>query len=167
MHRGPPFLLAALSFAACASFPGAAAQETAPEMEHVSGVVFPAGVPFSEAVRIGDVIYLSGSIGTKAGTDRPGTAEMVPGGIKSEARQAMEHIRVYLEAAGSSMDRIARCTVFLVDLEEWADFSEVYASFFEPPFPARSAVGVNELVLGARVEIECIAAAGNRGAALP
>jgi reactive intermediate/imine deaminase len=145
--------------------PDVAAQETAPEamgpdLEHVSGVVFPSGVPFSEAVRIGDVLYLSGSIGTEPDTEKRGTAEMVPGGIKAEARQAMEHIRTYLEAAGSSMDRIARCTVFMVDLDEWAAFNEVYTSFFEPPYPARSAVGVKELVLDARVEIECIAAAG-------
>lgn len=129
-------------------------------LQYVSGVVFPPGVPFSEAVRIGDVLFLSGAIGTKPNTERAGTAELVPGGIKPEARQAMEHIRTYLKAGGSSMDRIARCTVFLVDLNEWAAFNEVYMSFFEPPYPARSAVGVKELVLDARVEIECIAAAG-------
>lgn len=134
--------------------------ETGPEMEHVTGVVFPPGLPFSEVVRIGGVLYLSGSIGTEPGTEKPGTAKLAPGGIRPEARQAMEHIKTYLEAAGSSMDRIARCTVFLVDLDEWTAFNEVYRSFFEPPYPARTAVGVNELALGARVEVECTAAAG-------
>lgn len=141
--------------------PAAHAQEATPEIEHITGVVFPPGVPFSEAVRVGDVLYLAGSIGTKPGSPGVGKAELVSGGIKPEARQAMEHIKTYLEAAGSSMDRIARCTVYLVDMGEWGALNEVYTSYFEPPYPARSAIGVDELVLGAQVEIECIAAAGN------
>lgn len=129
-----------------------------PDLEHVAGVVFPPGLPFSEAVRVGDVLYLAGSIGTE-----PGTAELVSGGIEAEARQAMENIKKSLDAAGSSMERIARCTVFLADMDEWEAFNEVYETYFEAPYPARSAVGVSELAFGARVEIECTAAAGRTG----
>lgn len=113
--------------------------------------------PFSPAVRVGDLLFLSGQIGT-----RPGTAELVPGGIEAEARQTMENIRAALHAAGSSLDRVVKCTVFLEDMADWPAFNAIYRTYFTPPYPTRSALGADGLALGARVEVECVAAAGGR-----
>lgn len=114
-----------------------------------------AKLPFSEAVRHGQTLYLSGQIGTGAGGD------LVSGGIKAEARQMMKNIAAALARNGSSMDRIIKCTVFLADMSEWQAFNEVYVSFFKAGrLPARSALGASGLALDARVEMECIAAVG-------
>jgi 2-iminobutanoate/2-iminopropanoate deaminase len=112
--------------------------------------------PFSEAVRAGDLLFLSGMLGI-----RPGTAELVPGGIGPETRQTLELIRDAVKRHGSSMDRVVKCTVFLADMSEWAAMNEVYVVFFPTNRPARSALGVSGLALGARVEIECIAVMGD------
>jgi reactive intermediate/imine deaminase len=117
-----------------------------------SGKVVPANLPFSEAVRAGDTLYLSGQVGI-----RPGTMQLVPGGIREEARQALTNIRTSLEAHGYSLADVVKCTVMLADIGEWAAFNEVYRTFFSAPYPARSALGANGLALGARVEVECIA----------
>jgi 2-iminobutanoate/2-iminopropanoate deaminase len=109
-------------------------------------------LPFSEAVQVGPFLFLSGQIGVK-----PGTKELVPGGIQPETRAIMEGIKATVESHGSSMDRVAKCTVFLADMSEWGAMNEVYAQFFKDHFPARSAVAGSGLALGARVEIECIA----------
>jgi len=113
------------------------------------------GLPFSTAVRVGNVLYLSGQIGTK-----PGTTELVAGGIGPETRQTMENIKAVLEYAGSSLQRVFKCTVFLRDITEFAAMNEVYRSFFPTDPPARSTVAGSGLALGARVEIECMALAG-------
>ena len=118
-----------------------------------SGKVVPASLPFSEAVRVGDVLYLSGQVGIK-----PGTLQLVPGGIKEEARQTLENIKTSLEANGYTMREVVKCTVMLADIFEWAAFNEVYKAAFIPPYPARSAMGTGGLAMGARVEVECIAA---------
>jgi reactive intermediate/imine deaminase len=110
--------------------------------------------PFSTAVRVDNTLYLSGVIGTDPSARRP-----MPGGIGAETKRAMEIIGEELEAFGSSMDRIVKCTVFLADIDEWAAMNEVYVTFFETP-PARSALGTSGLALDARVEIECIAVIG-------
>ncbi|TPQ44100.1 RidA family protein [Cupriavidus pinatubonensis] len=120
-----------------------------------SGKVLPAGLPFSEAVRIGNVVYLSGQMGIV-----PGSTRLVPGGIREEAKQALMNIRTTLEAHGLTMRDVAKCTIMLADISEWQVFNEVYKGFFEPPYPVRSALGANGLALGARVEIECLATAG-------
>lgn len=117
-----------------------------------SGKVVPANLPFSEAVRAGDTLYLSGQVGIQ-----PGTMQLVPGGIREEARQALTNIRTSLEAHGYSLADVVKCTVMLADIGEWAAFNEVYRTFFSAPYPARSALGANGLALGARVEVECIA----------
>ncbi|HEX7038227.1 MAG TPA: Rid family detoxifying hydrolase [Pseudomonadales bacterium] len=120
-----------------------------------SGAVLPKSLPFSEAVRHGDTLYLSGQIGVK-----PGTLELVEGGLAAQARQTLENIRTTLEAHGYSMRDVIKCTVMLADMSEWAAFNEIYQSFFEPPYPARSAFGASGLAMGARLELECIAARG-------
>lgn len=117
-----------------------------------SGKVLPAGLPFSEAVRVGDMFYLSGQMGIVQGSTR-----LVPGGIREEAKQALMNIRITLEAHGLSLKHVAKCTIFLADISEWQAFNEVYKEFFQAPYPARSALGANGLALGARVEVECIA----------
>lgn len=117
-----------------------------------SGTVLPTGLPFSEAVLVGDTLYLSGQIGVV-----PGTMELVPGGIEAEARQTLENIRAVLAAHGFALSDVVKCTVMLEDISEWATFNAVYASFFSDRYPARSALGADGLVLGARVEVECIA----------
>jgi reactive intermediate/imine deaminase len=109
--------------------------------------------PFSPAVKANGFIFLSGQIGT----DSTG-ARLVPGGIQAETRAAMNNIRDVLGRAGSSMDRVVKCTVFIADMSEWPAMNEVYVTYFTGPPPARSAAGANGLALGAKVEIECIAA---------
>jgi reactive intermediate/imine deaminase len=111
-------------------------------------------VPFSEAVRVGKMLYLSGQIGLDD------TGKVAPGGIAAETRQAMENIRLALERHGSSLDRVVKATVMLADMAEWAAMNEVYVTFFDKHLPARSAFGATGLALGARVEIECIAVVG-------
>jgi 2-iminobutanoate/2-iminopropanoate deaminase len=120
-----------------------------------SGKVYPTGVPLSEAVRVGDTLYLSGQIGIQ-----PGTLKLVPGGIKEETRQAMNNIRTSLEAHGYSMGDVVKCTVMLADISKWGEFNEVYLTFFTGKYPARSAFGTSGLALGAQVEVECIAHKG-------
>ena len=108
------------------------------------------GLPFSEAVRAGDLLFLSGQIGDKDG-------KVVPGGIVPEARQALQHIKDVLERNGSSLADVVKCTVFLADIAEWPAFNDVYREFFRQPFPARSALAASGLAIGAKVEVECIA----------
>ena len=114
------------------------------------------GLPFSPAIRVGPMLYLSGQIGIL-----PGTRTLAPGGIEGQTRQTLENIRAVLEYAGSSMDRVVKCTVFLVDYAASFDaMNRVYASFFSSDPPARSSFGATSLALGAAVEIECIALVG-------
>jgi reactive intermediate/imine deaminase len=125
----------------------------APEVEYLSsGDNAMQALPFSEAVRVGDMLYLSGAVGVV-----PGTLRLAPGGIAAETRQTMENIRTVLERHGSSMDRVVKCTVMLADIAEWPQMNEVYVTFFPGHRPARSALGASGLALGARVEIECMA----------
>jgi len=118
-----------------------------------SGKVLPATLPFSEAVRVGNTLYLSGQIGIV-----PGSMKVIPGGIREEAKQAMQNIKTSLEAHGYAMANLVKCSAMLADMADWPAFNEVYKSFFTDHYPARSAFGVGGLALGARVEIECIAA---------
>jgi 2-iminobutanoate/2-iminopropanoate deaminase len=113
-----------------------------------------ANAVFSPAVRIGNILFLSGQIGTDTAN------KLVPGGIQAEARQALNNVKATLEKYGSSMDRVAKCTVFLADIKDYADFNEIYVSYFRARKPARSAMAASGLALGARVEIECIGFVG-------
>jgi 2-iminobutanoate/2-iminopropanoate deaminase len=109
-------------------------------------------LPFSSAVRVGDMLYLSGQIGTDS------TGKLVTGGIGPETRQTMENIRAVVDRHGSSMDRVVKCLVMLADIGEWGAMNRVYVTYFPSQLPARSAMGASGLALGARVEIECLAA---------
>ena len=110
-------------------------------------------LPFSDAVRVGNLLFLSGRIG-----NFPGTLDLAPGGIQGETRQAMENIKAAIEKYGAAMDQVVKCTVFLADIGEWGEMNEIYKQYFPTNKPTRSALGANGLALGARVEIECIAA---------
>jgi 2-iminobutanoate/2-iminopropanoate deaminase len=107
--------------------------------------------PFSEAVRIGDTLYLSGQVGLDE------SLSIVPGGIAEETKQTLENIKATLENCGSSLKNVIKTTVMLVDMNEWPEMNNVYKSYFLEYLPARTAFGVNGLASGARVEIECIA----------
>ncbi|HKO96930.1 MAG TPA: RidA family protein [Pyrinomonadaceae bacterium] len=110
------------------------------------------GSPFSEAVRVGEMIYLSGVLGTDA------SGKLAAGGIKAETKQVMDNIRAILERNNSGMDRVVKCTVMILDIAERPAMSEVYVTYFpKDRMPARSTFGTTGLALGARVEIECMA----------
>jgi len=109
--------------------------------------------PYSSSIRTGDLIFFSGVIGIQPGG---GLAE---GGVQGETRQALENLTGVLTVAGVAKEDIVKCTVFLADIADYAAMNEVYGAFFQPDPPARSAIGVAGLPAGARVEIECIAAA--------
>lgn len=115
-----------------------------------------AGLPFSQAVRVGDVLYLSGCLGNE-----PGKMDLVPGGLEPETRQTMENIRAALTANGLTFDDVFKATVMLADMSEWAAFNKIYLTYFKPDrLPTRSAFGAAGLALGARVELECWAHVG-------
>jgi reactive intermediate/imine deaminase len=114
----------------------------------------PGGV-LSTAVRVGDVIYLSGALGTK-----PGGGGLADGGIQGQTRQALENIKTSAQLAGVTMEDMVKCTVFLTDTKDFQAMNQVYREFFPKDPPARSTVAVAGLVVdGAVIEIECIAAA--------
>jgi 2-iminobutanoate/2-iminopropanoate deaminase len=109
-------------------------------------------LPFSEAVRVGNMLYLSGQLGTDS------TGRLVLGGIRAETRQALTNIEAALERHGLTLEQVVKCTVMLADVGEWAAMNEVYVTFFRSHRPARSAFGTSGLALGARLELECMAA---------
>jgi 2-iminobutanoate/2-iminopropanoate deaminase len=112
-------------------------------------------LPYSDAVRAGGLLFLAGTIG-----NAPGTRQPVEGGVADETRQALTNIRTNLEAHGSSMDRVVKCTVMLADIADFEAMNAVYRQFFPHNKPARTTFGVAGLPQGARVEIDCIAMAG-------
>ena len=109
-------------------------------------------LPFSQAVRVNDLLFVSGQVAT----DQSGA--LIDGGIGPESHQVMRNIRDIIHRRGLQMIDVIKCTVFLANVAEWGDFNEVYKSYFSRPYPARSALGANGLALGAALEVECIAA---------
>src|SRR2546429_5967039 len=103
------------------------------------------GLPFSSAVRVGDLLFLSGQIGNV-----PGTRQLGDGGIAGQTRQVLENIKAVLAFAGSSLDRAVKCRVFLTDIQDFAAMNAVYATYFPKDPPARSTVGASGLAGGAR-----------------
>lgn len=143
----------------------AAGTSAAAESKNAPDVVFHAhedesmsDLPFSESVRVENLLFLSGQIGV-----RPGTMELAEGGIGAEARQTMENIRAALQRHELGLEDLVKCTVMLADISEWPAFNEVYGTFFEDRYPARSAFATSGLALGARVEVDCIAAVPDAG----
>lgn len=114
-----------------------------------------AGLPLSPAIRVGNMLYLSGQIGIV-----PGTPQLADTGITGQTRQALENVKALLAYSGSSLERVVKCTVFLSDIRDFAAMNAVYATYFPKDPPARSTVAGSGLALGARVEIECMATAG-------
>jgi 2-iminobutanoate/2-iminopropanoate deaminase len=113
-------------------------------------------LPFSDAVRVGDILFLSGQVGLR------GDGKL-PDGIDAQARQAMDNIGGVLKAQGLGWGDVAKCTVMLDNIGDWAAFNKVYVTYFpDGRFPARSAFGADGLALGALLELECIAYAGKR-----
>ncbi len=148
-------LIALTSSASCVSVETRRPKPSSPELEFLtSSATQSLDLPFSEAVRVGDLLFVSGQIG-----NLPDTFDLAPGGIQAESRQALDNITAILDRHGSSLERVAKCTVFLLDMAEWPALNEVWVSYF-PNKPARSALAASGLAKGARVEIECIAAAG-------
>lgn len=149
--------LAVVAIALAAPVLGAQQAPATPAAKPVLEYLTPFGTPsrpFSPAVRVGDLIFLSGQIGTNA--DAGGT--LVEGGIEAETRQTLLNIRHVLELVGSGMDRVVKCTVMMADMAEWDRMNVIYREMFPAGrLPARSALGANGLALDARVEIECIA----------
>ncbi|NQZ79708.1 MAG: RidA family protein [Colwellia sp.] len=109
-------------------------------------------LPFSEAVAVGDLLFLSGQIGTV-----PGQMKLVAGGIQAQTQQTMLNIFTVLEKYGSNTNKIIKCTVFLDDISDWSQMNVAYLDALGTHRPARSALGVDGLALDAKVEIECIA----------
>jgi reactive intermediate/imine deaminase len=113
-------------------------------------------LPFSDAVRVGDILYLSGQIGI-------GPDGKLPDGIEGQTKQAMDNIGAVLKRAGLTYADVFHCTAFLADMKDWPAFNKVYVPYFpEGKMPARSAFGANGLALGALLEIECQAYAGTK-----
>lgn len=147
-----------LSSIVCCAVVGVAFAQSQAQVEFLnSGKTVPGNLPFSEAVRVGHTLYLSGQVGVV-----PGTLKLVPGGLEAQARQAMNNIKTVLETQGASMSDLVKCTVMLADMAKWSEFNDVYKTFFHGHYPARSAMGVNGLAIGAQVEIECIAVVGTK-----
>ena len=109
--------------------------------------------PYSQAIEAGNMVFASGQVPIDPATD-----QFVPGGIKEQTRQALTNARNILAEAGIDLAHVVKTTVFLSDMDNFAAMNEVYAQFFEQPYPARSAVAVKTLPRGALVEVVCIAA---------
>ncbi len=107
--------------------------------------------PYSQAVQVANLIFVAGQLGIS-----PGIGELLEG-TEAQARQVMENIKAILEEAGASMDDVVRCEIHLVDLSEFTKVNEIYARYFNAPYPARITVESRALPKGARVEIAAIA----------
>ena len=119
----------------------------------ISTTKAPAAIgPYSQAVRVGNLVYTSGQIPIN-----PETGVFAEGGIKEQTRQSLLNVKAILEAAGLTMSDVVKTTVFMADMNDFADMNAVYAEFFSEPYPARSAVAVKALPKGALVEIEVVA----------
>ena len=107
--------------------------------------------PYSQAVRAGDTVYLSGQVPFD-----PATMQLVTGDLEVQARRVFENLKAVAEAAGGSLAHAVKLTIFLTDLASFAKVNEVMATYFAKPYPARSTIGVAALPRGAQIEIECV-----------
>lgn len=143
MNVQAAIVLAALTLASCAS---------AQDITRYRDPTLSPDLAFSSAVMLGDTIHVAGHIGIL-----PGTVEIAPGGVGAETAQMLENVRATLQAVGADLSDIVACTIYLTDLDDFAAVNAAYAPFFPDGYPARAAIGVNELVLGASVELACVA----------
>jgi len=124
-------------------------------MKVISTKKAPAAIgPYSQAIRVGNLVYTSGQIPID-----PATGAFAEGGIKEQTRQSLNNVKAILEEEGLAMDNVVKTTVFMADMGDFAEMNGVYAEFFTEPYPARSAVAVKTLPKGALVEIEVVAEA--------
>jgi len=122
-------------------------------MKVISTKKAPAAIgPYSQAIQVGNLVYTSGQIPID-----PATGLFVEGGVKEQTRQSLLNVKAILEEAGLTMGDVIKTTVFMADMNDFADMNAVYAEFFKEPYPARSAVAVKTLPKGALVEIEVLA----------
>ena len=125
-------------------------------MKAISTKKAPAAIgPYSQAIQVGNLVFTSGQIPID-----PSTGAFVEGGIKEQTRQSLANVKAILEEVGLSMSNVVKTTVFMADMNDFADMNSIYAEFFSEPYPARSAVAVKTLPKGALVEIEVIAEKG-------
>ena len=129
--------------------------QTRPAVEHLGRPNLNGqALPFSDAVRVGDVLWLSGQLGI-------GADGKLPDGIEAQTRQALDNIGAILKRAGLGYEDVFHCTAMLADMKDWPAFNQVYVTYFpDGKFPARSAFGADGLALGALLEVECMAYAG-------
>ena len=119
----------------------------------ISTAKAPAAIgPYNQAVQVGNLVYTSGQIPID-----PATGQFAEGGIQAQTRQSLLNVKAILEEAGLAMSDVIKTTVFMADMNDFADMNAVYAEFFAEPYPARSAVAVKTLPKGALVEIEVVA----------
>lgn len=119
----------------------------------VSTVGAPGAIgPYSQAIADGGVVFCSGQLGLD-----PATGRLVEGGTTAQAERALRNLAAVLDAAGCTFANVAKVTIFLAEMADFAEVNRVYAGFFPDPAPARSTVAVKELPLGARIEIEAVA----------
>ncbi|HKK07582.1 MAG TPA: RidA family protein [Gemmatimonadota bacterium] len=111
--------------------------------------------PYSQAIRVGEWLFTAGQIGLD-----PDTGGMVGADVRSQARRVMENLSAVLAEAGGSLDDVVKTTIFLADMDDFSAVNEIYGSYFEPPYPARSTVAAARLPKDARVEIEVVARIG-------
>jgi 2-iminobutanoate/2-iminopropanoate deaminase len=114
--------------------------------------------PYSQAIIEGDFIFVAGQ-----GPMNPGTGRLELGDARAETKRVFENLRAILQAAGSSLDDVVKCNVYLRDINDFAAMNEVYATYFSAPFPARTTIQAGALPGGIAVEIECIAKLGKKG----
>lgn len=111
--------------------------------------------PYSQAVRVGDWLYLSGQIPVD-----PSTGKLVEGGIHAQTRQVLQNLQAVLTAVNVSLQDVVKVTIYMVDLDSFQEMNEIYAEYFSPPYPARATVQVSALPKGALIEIEAVAYVG-------
>jgi 2-iminobutanoate/2-iminopropanoate deaminase len=129
-------------------------EEAFMEKQAISTAAAPRALgPYSQAVRYGDLLFISGQVGID-----PESGKLVDGGVEAQTRQVLKNIGAVLAAAGTGFNRLLKTTVFLKDMAHFKTVNEIYAGQVSPPYPARAAVAVKELPLAAEVEIEAIAA---------
>ena len=111
--------------------------------------------PYSQAVRVGDTVYVSGQIPLD-----PASGQLVSGDIEIEIRRVLDNLKAIAAAAGGSLGSVIKLTIFLTDLSHFAKLNEIMATYFSEPYPARAATGVAALPRGARIEMECVLSLG-------